>query len=96
MTGKASAAKKQWVKVGDNLECDGNNGEEYLESPGKFPTLAACKASCESSAKCKSISYFKSGFCSHWDTGCKSKKYNKNTVVSFRFTSDVPAKPVGS
>merc|ERR1711907_388968 len=62
------AAKKQWVEVGVKLECDGYDGEVYLESSrGKVPTLAACKASCESAQGCQSISYFKSGWCAHWD-----------------------------
>ena len=97
MTG---ASNEQWVEVGANLECDGNSREVYLESSrGKVPTLAACKASCENAKGCESISYFKSGWCSHWDSPCKNTKYSKKVVVSLQFTSApeaVPPAPVGS
>merc|ERR1712048_846369 len=94
--GTTTSGQKQWIEIGVNLECDGYDGEMYLESSrGKVPTLAACKASCESAQGCQSISYFKSGWCSHWGTPCKKTKYNKKVVVSLVFTSDVPAAPVG-
>merc|ERR1711907_268255 len=98
--GSSGASKKQWVEVGVNLQCDGYDGEVYLKSSrGKVPTLAACKASCESAKGCESISYFKSGWCSHWASPCKKTKYSNKVVVSLRFTSApvaVPPAPVGA
>merc|ERR1711907_886376 len=92
----SAAKKKQWLEVGANLECDGYNGEVYLECSGKVPSLEACKASCESKKECESISYFKSGFCSHWGSPCKKFKYNKKVVGSFVFPSGaLPAAPEG-
>merc|ERR1719198_2763947 len=80
-------AKKQWTEIGANLECDGYDGEVYLESSqGKVPTLAECKESCESAKECTSISYFKSGWCSHWSTPCKKTRFNKKVAVSLKFT----------
>ena len=75
------------------MVCDGNDGEVYLESSrGKVPTLAACKASCESAQGCKSISYFKSGWCTHWGTPCKKTRRNKKVVISLQLTYVVDAK----
>ena len=82
------------------MECDGYDGEVYLESsPGKVPTLAKCKESCERTSKCQTISYFKSGWCSHWSTTCTKTRWNKKVAVSLRLSlsSDVPGAivPVG-
>merc|ERR1712199_88261 len=83
-----AAAKDKWIEIGAQLECDGyNGGEVYLESSrGKVPTLAECKASCESAKGCKSISYFKSGWCSYWATPCKKSKWRKKVVISLQLT----------
>ena len=87
MTGKAPEGKKKWTEIGANLECHGYDGEVYLESSrGKVPTLAECKESCESADGCQSISYFKSGWCSHWSTPCKKTKFNKKVVASLQVT----------
>merc|ERR1712048_808985 len=74
----------EWVKVGDNVECDGfYGGEVYLESSrGKVPTLEACKKACEAAKGCKSITYFKTKWCSHWSTPCAKTKWNKKADVS--------------
>ena len=79
--------KPKWTGIGAKLECNGYNGEVYLESSrGKVPTLAECKKSCESAKGCSSISYFKSGWCSHWSTACKKTRFNKKVAVSLKFT----------
>ena len=84
ITGK----KLSWTEIGAKLECHGYDGEIYLESSrGKVPTLAECKDSCESAAKCQSISYFKSGWCSHWSTPCAKTKWNKKVSMSLRLSS---------
>ena len=77
----------KWIEVGAKLECNGNADEVYLESSrGKVPTLSECKASCESAQGCKSISYFESGWCSHWGSPCKNTKDNKKVVISLQLT----------
>ena len=69
------------------MECHGYDGEVYLESSrGKVPTLSECKQSCVSAQGCSSISYFKSGWCSHWSTPCKKTKWNKKVVASLQVT----------
>jgi len=58
-------------------ECDTENGEVYLEgSSGDLPDLNACRKSCDDEPKCKSVSYFKSGFCSHYSTCCVNRKFS--------------------
>ena len=84
MTGKIS----KWIEIGAKLECHGYDGEVYLESSrGKVPTLAKCKESCEKAQGCQSISYFKSGWCSHWGTPCTKTRWNKKVVISLRLRS---------
>ena len=56
-------------------ECDVANGEVYVPaSSAKQADLAACKKTCEDEANCKSISFFRSGWCSHYSTCCKNRK----------------------
>ena len=78
---------RSWVEVGPNLECDGSAGEVFLESSrGKVPHIKACKKSCEYAEKCKSISYFKNGFCTHWSTSCTKTKWTKKVAMSLRLS----------
>ena len=79
----AAAFAEKWVEVGSQLECDGYNGEKYMQSSqGKVATVEACKKLCEDAASCKSISYFKTKWCSHWSTSCTKTKWNKKVLVS--------------
>merc|ERR1712025_1100105 len=81
----APVGKPKWTEVGAKLECNGYDGEVYLESSrGKVPTLTECKESCESAQGCTSISYFKTGWCSHWSTPCKKTRWNKKAVASLQ------------
>ena len=78
----------KWIEIGTKLECNGYAGEVYLESSrGKVPSLTKCKESCEGAPGCKSISYFKSGWCTHWSTPCTKTRWNKKVVVSLRLNS---------
>merc|ERR1712032_1686421 len=71
-----------WVIVGSNIECDEGAGEVYRRnSPGKVETLEQCQKSCEDQAACKSITYFNSGWCSHFSTSCSNFK-RKGKAVS--------------
>ena len=88
MIGKAP---EKWAEIGANLACDGYNGEVFLSSSLRVPTLEECKASCESAKGCKSMTYFSGTWCSHWGTPCERTKANKKAVMSLRLNlaSDV-------
>ena len=75
---------RTWVAIGSKLECDGYaGGEIFLDSSrGKVPTLEACKQSCEDATGCKSISYYKTKWCSHFSTSCTNTKWNKKAAMS--------------
>ena len=76
-------AESSWRKVGANTVCDTSAGEVYLKSsPGKLPNLEACKKSCQDDAGCKSITYFKSGWCSHFSTPCTKGKKGAGTTLT--------------
>jgi len=80
---------RSWIEVGSKLVCDGSAGEVHLDSSrGKLRTLEACKQSCEDAKGCESISYFKSGWCSHWSTSCTKTKWKKKVVMSLRWSLD--------
>jgi len=51
--------------------CDVTNGEKF-DSNSKQNDLAACKKSCEDSASCLGITYYKHGGCDHFKTCCKA------------------------
>ena len=68
-------AKQTWVALSPNTECDAGGGEVYRsQSPGILSNIAACKKSCEDVAECKSITFFSSGWCSHFSTECTATK----------------------
>ena len=72
------------MEVGPNTECDTNAGEVYRQqSPGKLPSLDDCKKSCQGDPACKSVTYYKTGWCSHYSTPC-SKTKRKGKAVSLR------------
>ena len=88
---------RTWVKLGFNLECDTSAGEKYiLRSPGKGSSLEQCKESCQTATGCKSITFFNSGWCSHFSTLCTKTKW-KQKAVSHRWsaTSDMITTPTG-
>merc|ERR1712032_1714707 len=54
---------------------DTGNGEVLLSaSSGNQPDLATCQKSCEDAPKCRSTTFFKSGYCSHFSTCCENRK----------------------
>ena len=56
-------------------ECDADAGEIYLSaSSGDQADIAACRKSCEDAPQCRSMSFFKSGYCSHFSTCCNKRK----------------------
>ena len=80
-------AQPSWVEISANAECDTSSGEVYLQqSPGKVSTLDACQTSCQNSAKCRSITYFRTGWCSHYSTACTKVK-SKSKTIAMRLTA---------
>ena len=76
-----------WAAVGSDIQCDAGAGEVYRsQSPGKVSDIAACKKSCENDPGCKSITLFKSGWCSHFSTKCTKTKWG-NKAIAMRLTS---------
>merc|ERR1712032_1420748 len=62
-----TGTQRTWVEARSNAQCDAGSGEVYRsQSPGKVSDIAACKKSCENVPGCKSITLFKSGWCSHF------------------------------
>ena len=79
----AASFAEKWVEVGSQLECDGYAGEVYMDSSrGKVQTLDACKKSCEDTASCKSITYFKTKWCTHWSTPCTKTRWKRKVAIS--------------
>ena len=71
-----------WGHIHQTAECHVSGGEVYLEnSPGKVASLDQCKKSCENAAGCQSITYFNSGWCSHFSTPCTKTKLNNKAVA---------------
>ena len=82
-----------WVTVGVNAVCDTSAGEVYRKesSPGQLSNLEACKTSCEGDTKCRSISYFTSGWCSHYSTACTKRRKGKATALTLTVHTKCPA-----
>ena len=73
---------RTWQELGSKTACDTNNGEVYMQSsPGKGSSLERCKQACEDTADCQSITFFDSGWCSHFSTSCTNLKTNKKAVT---------------
>ena len=86
---------RRWVEVGINTACDGRAGEVYMQnSPGKVSSLEQCRKSCQDSAVCQSITYFRSGWCSHFSTPCTYTKIN-NKAVALRLNKQSEITPTG-
>ena len=66
-----------WSKAISRAECDTSAGEVYMKgSPGKVSSLDKCKKSCKATRGCRSITFFKSGYCSLYSTPCTGTKRN--------------------
>merc|ERR1719305_1721663 len=94
----SSGSQITWEDVGFNTECDTSAGEVYRkdQSPGKGSDLAACKKACEDDAGCKSITFFITGWCSHFSTECRNTKSNKNAMISIRLSRKQAPKATAS
>ena len=91
---ESSQVSLQWKRVSSTLtglqvECDTKAGEVYLQtSPRKVDSLSECQESCIRVPKCMSITFFNSGYCSHFGTTCVKTKKHKN-AQSYRLTVDL-------
>merc|ERR1712032_1105315 len=86
----------KFEKVGDNVECRGEDAYYLYDSPGKVSSLAECKKACMDFSKqgevCGSLTYFKNGYCSLFDGTCK-QTIARGKAVSFRLFEE-KKKPV--
>ena len=75
-----------WVQIVKREKCDTDAGEVYREqqSPGKVADLNACKSSCVNDAGCKSITFFKDKWCSHFGTLCTKTVKARRAKESWR------------
>merc|ERR1712222_244816 len=81
-------AQRVWQSVGSNAECDTSAGETYVkQSSGKFSDLEACQASCQNAAGCASITFYKSGWCSHYSTPCTESTRKRSAVGAMRLVT---------
>ena len=89
-----TTTEQKWEHVTDNAMCDTSAGEKYMEkSPGKLPTLKLCQEACEDDVECKSITYFKTSWCSFFSTPCTATKWTRKAVSMRLFgaaTSTIP------
>ena len=64
-----------------NSACDAGAGEIYLGASSKqVSDEEACKKSCEDAAACKGITFYSSGWCSHFSTECTKTKADGNAI----------------
>ena len=90
--------KSVWKQAIFRAECDTNAGEVYMKnSPGKVPSLDQCKQSCEATRGCQSITFFRSGYCSLFNTTCTKTRRNNKAValLSLMKPSGIPAVTTG-
>ena len=74
--------KKSWRAIGPKTACDTSAGEVYLQdSPGTVSTLEQCKTMCEHATECQSITYYESGWCSHYSTPCTRTMLTRKAVA---------------
>merc|ERR1719201_604908 len=88
-----AAAKNAWRPVGSDTTCDAGAGEVYrAQSSAQRSSLEQCKQSCQDAEPaCQSITYFASGWCSHFSTACSKTKSSDN-ALAMQLTSRSDAK----
>merc|ERR1719482_850054 len=83
----------------NDKECDITNGEIFMPSSKQASNIEQCLSSCETAPACRSVTYYASGYCSHFITRCEntapsagSKSY---TIVEDSKQSIVGSKHLG-
>merc|ERR1712230_105268 len=95
-TNPPAGAKTTWAGRSKNSACDMASGEKYLGASSKEVTNEeACKKSCEDAAACKSITFYSSGWCSHFSTECKSTNADSNAISIRLSRAATTASPAG-
>ena len=80
--------KKIWRSRGPKTACDTDAGEVYMQdSPGTVGSLEQCKMFCEHVTECRSITYYDSGWCSHYSTPCTSTTMSRK-AKAFQLITD--------
>ena len=89
----STGSKGAWRSVGSHAECDAGAGEVYrAQSSAQRSSLEQCKQSCQDAEPaCQSITYFASGWCSHFSTACSKTKSSDN-ALAMQLTSRSDAK----
>ena len=75
-----AGASRSWWEVGSKSACDTEAGEVNMPSSWSAPSLERCKKSCEDTAGCQSITFYRNKvkWCRHFSTPCiKTKRNNK-------------------
>ena len=82
----STAAQSTWMdNTSPGWECDQDKGESYLaQSSEKVSSPEACKQSCEADAQCRSITFYTSGWCSHFASACTNTRESEYALVSSR------------
>merc|ERR1719174_1247112 len=81
-TTAAPNGKCIWGQGSANVRCNQAAGEVRLpKSSVMTSSLEKCKKSCEDTAGCRSITYFKTNWCTHFSTPCTNTKGSGMAVV---------------
>ena len=84
-----------WVQLGSNTMCDAGAGEKYMPKTSQSASsIEACEKFCQDDSECRSITYFSSGWCSHFSTECTKTKYVWKAISKRRrVPTTTPASP---
>lgn len=86
---KPAGPSKKWVRAETKAICDTSAGEVYIKgSPGKLMNAKQCQKACEDYPKCKSITFFKSGWCSLFSTACTKTRRAGKVEASYVTVAD--------
>ena len=84
-----------WVQLGSNTMCDAGAGEKYMPKTSQSASsIEACEKFCQDDSECKSITFYNSGWCSHFSTECTNTKYSWKAISKRRSSpTTTPASP---
>ena len=80
-----------WGPASPNVKCNQGAGEVPLKASSTMASsLEQCKKSCEDTVGCRSVTYFKTGWCAHFSTPCTKTKKNGKAIVERLACKPVP------
>ena len=86
---KPAGPSKKWIRAETKAICDTSAGEVYIKgSPGKLMNAQECQKACEDYPQCKSITFFKSGWCSLFSTACTKTRRAGKVEASYVSVAD--------